>query len=332
MSRPRPRAQTIRHRYALKRLSSYMDGQLSQSEQARIQAHLDACPDCRDELRTLRWTKDLAQQMPVMPVPRSFIVREADLETQRTTQPRPFLVPALARLQAAAAIVAILLVLVVAGELFARGGISAGQGARLDPIEAPAPEVATQAVAGAPKRLIASPAEQSELAPETRQSKSMGTPAGTPTPATLSVLSVEEAEPTAAPTLEPTEAGHTSEITSTESNPTPVPTAMAMTAPTQTPVPDKPTQPPASTATALSTPAVTAPPPAPDPQRVTLATDRATGEEAGDEQFGSEQGGARDSGRVEERQVWRFAQIGLGVLLVGLLIAIVWLRRWGRLS
>ena len=66
MSKPMSQTQTAGHRYALKRLSSYMDGQLSGPEGSRVQAHLKACPDCRDELHTLRWTQNLAQQMPVL--------------------------------------------------------------------------------------------------------------------------------------------------------------------------------------------------------------------------------------------------------------------------
>ena len=138
MSNPRHQTQTAGHRYALKRLSSYMDGQLPDRERARVQAHLNACPDCRKELRSLRWTQNLAQQIPIVPVPRSFIVREADLEAHHIAQPRPLLVPTLARLQTAGAIVAVLLVMVVAGDMFVTRGPWMGRPGALS-MEAPPP-------------------------------------------------------------------------------------------------------------------------------------------------------------------------------------------------
>jgi|GEM_PF-5413393 len=53
-------------------LSPYLDGRLTPSEMAQVRAHLEACPTCADELRSLRETVVLLRSLPVLPVPRQF--------------------------------------------------------------------------------------------------------------------------------------------------------------------------------------------------------------------------------------------------------------------
>jgi hypothetical protein len=312
-----------------------MDGQLSERERTHVQAHLKTCPECRDELRTLRWTQDLARQMPAMPVPRSFIVREADLETHHIAQPRPLLVPALARLQAAAAIVAVLLVMVVAGDVFVRRA-PMSQGARAPLMEMAAPETATAALALAPTQGQDAPNEEPQLKPDTIQIESFG--ASTPTPPSVMAVPAVEPTPTAEPsstlpprpTRTPTAAGQASEVASTEHTPTPVPTAMA--APTHTPTAE-PTLTPAPTATATAVPdAPETSAPTRQSRMLVKAPQTPTQEIARSENPGLEGGGPNDAGPLRQWQGWRVTQIALGVVLAGLLVAIVWLRRWGKLG
>jgi hypothetical protein len=52
-------------RYARKRLSEYIDGELSAVEHARIRAHLGECTECRAEEAALRRTASLAQMWGV---------------------------------------------------------------------------------------------------------------------------------------------------------------------------------------------------------------------------------------------------------------------------
>jgi hypothetical protein len=118
--------QNTKHEYVLDRLSSYMDGQLPDDEQARVEAHLSTCQRCRDDLRTLRWTHDLLQEVVPVPIPRSFVIREADV-----TRPKRATLGgrSLATLQWATALVAIMLVLVVTGDVWnsARFGFGGAQ-------------------------------------------------------------------------------------------------------------------------------------------------------------------------------------------------------------
>lgn len=340
MSNPRQQTQTTGHRYALQRLSAYMDGQLSEREQARVESHLMACPDCREELRTLRWTQDLARQMPVMPVPRSFIVREADLKVTRIALPQFHLAPILAGLQTAAAVFAVLLVLVFAGDLWLGRGLPAGQSPPMLSMQAQVTETAMIELADRPTSAQSSTAS-TETDPPPDAPRIMAQKVSTTT-AAPELAPLDEAEPTNSPGAEPspsllpraaqtpTAAGFSSEVTSTKSMPTPK--ATVTSAPTYTPAPE-PTAPPEPTATAEPTQTPAPPPtftPTSEPDRVAAVPEQATLERAETEKRGSGEGQDASYGFLERNSRWRVAQIGLGVVLLGLLIAIAWLRRWGR--
>lgn len=60
------------HRYAQENLSAYLDGELAAGEMARVEAHLRRCPNCQQELRSLRETALLLRCAPQRAVPRSF--------------------------------------------------------------------------------------------------------------------------------------------------------------------------------------------------------------------------------------------------------------------
>lgn len=77
-------------------LSCYIDGELSDGELGRLAPHLESCAICRIELEGLRGTVDLLRSMPVVSVPRSFV-----LLRNVAFKPR-FLAPALFAMRASA--------------------------------------------------------------------------------------------------------------------------------------------------------------------------------------------------------------------------------------
>ena len=58
-------------------LSSYIDGEVEPAELREVEEHLAACDSCRRELDTLRFTVSLLQELPEVPVRRSFSLSEA---------------------------------------------------------------------------------------------------------------------------------------------------------------------------------------------------------------------------------------------------------------
>ncbi len=53
-------------RYVQSRLSAYVDCELTGHEQIAIRAHLEQCMECSWEYETLRQTKTLLRQLPVV--------------------------------------------------------------------------------------------------------------------------------------------------------------------------------------------------------------------------------------------------------------------------
>ncbi|HID62344.1 MAG TPA: hypothetical protein EYP49_06340 [Anaerolineae bacterium] len=129
------------HRRIKEMLSVYMDGELPSRDRARVEEHLAECADCTWDLETLRQTVDLVGQLPKVPAPRAFTIREA---------PRPRRAGlfqarwAYTYLKGATALAAALLILVLAGDaLFQFRGAVTG----FAPAMAPAKEVAAPAAA-----------------------------------------------------------------------------------------------------------------------------------------------------------------------------------------
>jgi len=52
--------------------SAFLDGVLSPEEEAELKAHLDECPECREELEKLRQTVRQLQALPLVPLPADF--------------------------------------------------------------------------------------------------------------------------------------------------------------------------------------------------------------------------------------------------------------------
>jgi hypothetical protein len=275
------------HQYVSERLSTYIDHQLwgakmSGRERARIEAHLQTCELCRQELRTLRWTRDLLRKAPAVPIPRSFIVREADVVPQRPVRRR-----ALFSMQWATAVVALLFAIVLAGDIFT-GGRPLGRTSR-------APAAWVQVEQAVPHKVTVvveqEVAVEQEVTVEQEiviEGKRLEEKAEEEPELPAAPLAAEKIR-VAPPESQPGEAGAMDGVTraptllaeQTESTPTPLPT----------PAPVLPT------ATAVQ-PEIDVTPEGIPPQEGALA-----------------------------RAPWRIAEIGLGVVLISMVIAIFWLRR-----
>jgi anti-sigma factor RsiW len=76
-------------------LSEYIDDRLPGDERADMEQHIEKCADCLRELESLQMTVRLLNQLPSIPVPRSFVVRETDVvrETEQRREGRGELQP-----------------------------------------------------------------------------------------------------------------------------------------------------------------------------------------------------------------------------------------------
>jgi len=76
----------FRHRRFRRDLSAYLDGVLPQRARRRLDAHLDSCQACHQELTELRSTVEALGSLPMAEVPRSFALSAAPIAEVR---PRP---------------------------------------------------------------------------------------------------------------------------------------------------------------------------------------------------------------------------------------------------
>ena len=117
-------------------ISAYVDGQVTESERSRVEAHLAGCDQCRSELEGLRATVSLLRALPELPVPRSFALHEAPARVTSTSQ---LVWGTRFATAAAGSLVAALLIGNAVGVFAQSGGVSG--------LDGPAPEVATAKVA-----------------------------------------------------------------------------------------------------------------------------------------------------------------------------------------
>ena len=73
-----------RHEVREADLSAYVDGELSASVLQRVEAHLEVCAACRESVTELRAVHQSVKELPRVPVPRSFVLREADVASAPT--------------------------------------------------------------------------------------------------------------------------------------------------------------------------------------------------------------------------------------------------------
>ena len=101
------------------RLSAYLDCELTAEERAAVERHLAQCEGCRWNLETLRQTVGLTRNCAPVRLPRSFTIPVEAAAPQAVRARRP--VWGLPLLQGATALVALLFVVIVAGDLFTGG-------------------------------------------------------------------------------------------------------------------------------------------------------------------------------------------------------------------
>jgi hypothetical protein len=176
-------------------LSTYMDGELAAQDQQRVEAHLAYCHACAEDLRTLRYTRALLVKAPAPRIPRSFVVRRADLEEGPDTAPRRAFRPGsrlvYGYLRGATAVVTMAFVLLVAGDLIGQFGLGARQ-----PVLAPAEEaVVEKAVAVEHTQVPQLQVEQEPITVESAlpaEVEKVVVPAATPSPAARQVSPTPE--------------------------------------------------------------------------------------------------------------------------------------------
>ena len=137
------------HGRFLEMLSDYLDGELPEAERIALEAHLQGCDSCTEELESLRATVQLMHRMPEVEAPRSFRLAPAAVTTPTPPPEKPVFLWAM-RVSTALAVVAF--TVMVAGNvtgLFEGGGGDGGRAASedetaydspaLSPIPTPAP-------------------------------------------------------------------------------------------------------------------------------------------------------------------------------------------------
>jgi hypothetical protein len=98
-----------------------LDGELTPREVEAVEHHLETCPDCQWNLETLGQTIQWTQELPTLVVPRVFTI-PVSAEPERPTRRRWSFLPVL---QGATALIAVLLVFAVTGDLMF-GNLSMG--------------------------------------------------------------------------------------------------------------------------------------------------------------------------------------------------------------
>lgn len=300
--------QKTEHEVMNEQLSFYVDEQLSARERARVESHLGHCEVCRQELRTLRWTKQLLRETPVVELPRSFVIREADVaERAAVGTRRPLFVA-----QWATAAVALLLVLVLAGDMLA--GVRASRQPARPQVSVYGQEQATAAALAEAESEAQEP--QAEATKEAEGERSMMRATSLATPADDTSTQADETTPAEkvmgalpAPTgTQPSLAA------AAESAPEAEPTAEPLAA----------TEPPQE---ALGKGGGGQPEAVPSPPAVVQE------EPAGTPAL-LQRGEAPVAAQPLVAQplagsAWRLAELGLAVALAGLAVTMLWLRRRG---
>jgi anti-sigma factor RsiW len=145
-------------------LSSYVDGEVSPAEAARVESHLSGCDECQRDLDNMRATVGLLGAMPELELPRSFLL---------TAEPEPvhrnWTIPWGGALATAAA-AAVFLALIAGGMtgVFEQTGLDARGDAASIAVTAPEAEMAVAAdTAAAPVTASAAEAPVSAFAVET---------------------------------------------------------------------------------------------------------------------------------------------------------------------
>jgi hypothetical protein len=177
------------HQWVEESLSAYIDDELTPRERARVEKHLEECQACADQLATLRQTVALVKELPMLRAPRSFAVRPAAVRAKPSPAPPAW---GYGLLKGATALAALLLVLLIGGDLALQVVHVTSLGSWAP--AAPAPEVA-----------YAPPLEPSAIPAPAEEAPLLGETKGTEAP---QVPGPENAEETAPAAPAPTEEAH----------------------------------------------------------------------------------------------------------------------------
>jgi hypothetical protein len=280
----------------LETLSAYADGQLPPRDREMATAHLANCASCQEELRTLRATTLLLRSLPEPRPARSFQLGPDYALERRTEGPRWLnrLLSGMPALRAATAAVAMLLLVVIAGDVLTNRNEEPSNRSLLAPSQAPStqPVILPPAVnTSQPSTLFQTiPTETSSSAPpeaaqSVPQQKNAATGSQRETNAAADSAAANATESTETSDVQAAGAAAAEEAAPSPSMPTPTATASA-------------------TPTATSLPTVT---PLPTATAVPSSTSGTSG------------GNERN---------WRIAEITLAVVLAWLLVTWIGLERF----
>ena len=242
------------HGHFLEMLSNYVDGVLPKAERIALEAHLQGCDSCTEELESLRATVQMLRRMPEVEAPRSFRIAPAAVTVPTPPPERPVLLWTM-RVLTALAVVAF--TVMVAGNvtgLFEGGGGDGEQASDSPAASEPEPRDLMEESAATPTAIPAgimqpTPEAMMESEPDMIPKSTpmmMAERTATPEPeAMMEPTAVpEEAreEPTATPkpqsnTVASSASDDSLKYETTISVTEPAPAATAMPEPTPTPAP-----------------------------------------------------------------------------------------------
>ena len=177
------------HNQVAELLSAYIDDEVTAEERVLVESHLGTCTSCTHDMAALRQTVSLVGQLPQVPAPRPFTLRESDIRSARTARRRAWWrLPWVQGLAAAAAMLVCVVVVAGAYLLGQEGMISVpvqpapvAMQQAAPAAEAPAEELSEEkAVVAEPERVV-----EAETVVETaiKEAEKIAEPAAVPPPA-----------------------------------------------------------------------------------------------------------------------------------------------------
>lgn len=115
-----------RHPVSDEELSAYIDGQLAPAARTRLEAHIETCAGCQDALAELRSLQGALSALPQAQAPRSFALREVDVDLHETASQVGMFSRATPLLSGVAMVAAVVFVVLVGVDLSGPG--SGGRG------------------------------------------------------------------------------------------------------------------------------------------------------------------------------------------------------------
>ncbi len=308
-------------------LSAYLDDQLSAGERARLETQLATDPALRAELDTLRHTVALVRDLPPVPIPRNFILPQtvaARPRPVRQARPRRALRAepqakawAAPLLTAATAVVSLVFVVVLAGDLLLSGrGGRAFAPAAAPLMEAEAPQVALESAPVIEE--VEVEVEEEVIPTATPLPMPMEVPPGVVPTAVVEAEHYDAEAPRGVETTMPAAGGGLSEeATAPAPSPSPAVVEKAAVAPT-------------APAVATALPQEDTNGAEPTPSEVAEVAPLMVEEE--ETEAPRDERGAPEGEAVGLRSVipWRVLEVALGLAALGLTLATVWAWRARR--